>query len=1055
MKFLNVCILLILFISLQTSGQDYFFRQYANESGLYHSFVYAINQDRDGFLWMGTGDGLYRFNGFEFEYFSSELGLAGNFVTNIFRDQDGKLWIGHQNGTVSVLSGKSIIALNEGFETQGSVSDIAQDDKGFIWVLVQHQGLVRINEDFVIHPVSLPFEDETLTQIAYLGNDHFLVGSQENIFLCRSERTSGKMLLVSRIEEYPGSKVVEILRQSPGHYLVIGQDYGFHGFQFDSLSATYEFSFIDGNADGALDNLQGGVIDNKGTLWLNSLGNGLIKYSIKGQDFTRTGKVTTVNGLVSDDVRSMFVDDESNLWVGMYGEGLLKLVENNLTFFSLHPESESNRTYTITGDDKSLQAVSGDRLWYISRYGDTLLDSYPLPISDPGERVNTAFIADDGSLWLGFEYSGLYVFSPSAPRFRAVFLSKDELANSVNHVTGKGDHIWVGTKKGICRINKVTGNKEWFTTENELPHNNIQQVYIDSQGRVLMATMCHEIHYIDGGEIGRLEAEGMDQSIQQVVSISEGSDSAIWAGTLGNGVWRIKNGKAINYNRASGLVSDYCYSLAHTREGMLLVGHRGGVSLIDPVTKKIRIFGRLEGIKSSADFYPNAVYTDNLGNIWFGTSEGLLKYNSAPPAESTTPPRLHLVDLHVDDVIVDHTAGEIILKPGHYELAVDYIGINFSNPEMVTYQTKLEGYSKNWSDITSDRRAVYEKVGYGEYTFMIRAFDENGLSSELSSAFTLRIKKPPYLNPWMYAIAFVLIVSLVYIFVKQREKKQKQFQIMLQNKLDERTREVVRQKEKIEIINKDLKDSIVYAQKIQASILPPVSRLKERFSGAFIYFQPKDIVSGDFYWFERFGHDTLIIVCADATGHGVPGAFMSLIGSTLIKDICSREYVVCPSRGLDLLDKEVMKVLSQNLEEGGSNDGMDIRITKININSLDLRTASAMMPMVIYQEDEPIHVSSNRISIGGLYEGFEEKTFDSVNYKLNKGDKIYMFTDGYSDQFGGPEGKKFKSGNVKKMLDEIHAQPMDEQYHHIKHTFESWKRDFEQVDDVLFMGIEI
>jgi ligand-binding sensor domain-containing protein len=138
------------------------------------------------------------------------------------------------------------------------------------------------------------------------------------------------------------------------------------------------------------------------------------------------------------------------------------------------------------------------------------LNSFPLPGKHAGDRVNAAYLAKDGRLWLGFEQSGLYVSGPSGFRFRAVFISNDNLANSVNHITGKDGIIWVGTKKGICRISGETGNTKWFTTDDGLPHNNIRQLYIDSKGRVLVATLCSEIYYInDKDEIGRLENSRM------------------------------------------------------------------------------------------------------------------------------------------------------------------------------------------------------------------------------------------------------------------------------------------------------------------------------------------------------------------------------------------------------------------------------------------------------------------------------------------------------------------------------------------------------------------
>jgi serine phosphatase RsbU (regulator of sigma subunit) len=410
--------------------------------------------------------------------------------------------------------------------------------------------------------------------------------------------------------------------------------------------------------------------------------------------------------------------------------------------------------------------------------------------------------------------------------------------------------------------------------------------------------------------------------------------------------------------------------------------------------------------------------------------------------------------LYVDGAQVDHAAGQVLLKPGYYELAVEYIGIHLTNPEMIIYQTKLEGYNKNWSALTSGRRVVYDRVGHGNYTFQIRAINENDVRSEITSVFELSIKKPIYLTRWFYAAIILLLISLVYTIIKLRERKQVQFQLYLQNKLDERTQEVIIQKEEIEIKNKDITDSINYAQKIQASILPPVSKLREKFTDAFVFYQPKAIVSGDFYWCGEFNKNIFVIACADSTGHGVPGAFMSMIGTTLLKDICRNKSVDTPSKLLRSLDEEIKTVLSQNLEEGGSNDGMDISIAVINLRSNTLSTASAMRPLTIYQGGKPINVRGNRFSIGGLYE-FGEKTFDTTDYKLNKGDKIYMYTDGYADQFGGPEGRKFKTGHIKTMLQGIHEKSMDEQYHQIKSTFELWKGDLGQVDDVLFMGIEI
>jgi serine phosphatase RsbU (regulator of sigma subunit) len=272
--------------------------------------------------------------------------------------------------------------------------------------------------------------------------------------------------------------------------------------------------------------------------------------------------------------------------------------------------------------------------------------------------------------------------------------------------------------------------------------------------------------------------------------------------------------------------------------------------------------------------------------------------------------------------------------------------------------------------------------------------------------------------------------------------------------LDERTKEVREQKDEIELKNRDITDSINYAQRIQASILPSLRKLQSIFTGSFVYYAPRNIVSGDFYWFEVIPNTTkFLMVCADSTGHGVPGAFMSIIGTTLLKDIFNRPDVHKPSDILTLLDNELKTTLNQNVDGERPNDGMDIIVCEIDTRTYLARFASAMRPFIVYQNGEQLYFKGSRSSIGGQVK--EEKIFEDVELQLTKGDLIYMFSDGYPDQFGGPLGKKFKMVRLKNLLKDIHEKPMEEQYNYVKSNFDLWKGELEQVDDILFMGIKI
>jgi serine phosphatase RsbU (regulator of sigma subunit) len=179
-----------------------------------------------------------------------------------------------------------------------------------------------------------------------------------------------------------------------------------------------------------------------------------------------------------------------------------------------------------------------------------------------------------------------------------------------------------------------------------------------------------------------------------------------------------------------------------------------------------------------------------------------------------------------------------------------------------------------------------------------------------------------------------------------------------------------------------------------------------------------------------------------------------MIGTTLLKDICMRKDINSPSAILAELDHELRATLNQNIDAEQSNDGMDIIVCEIDVRSNYLRYASAMRPMIVYRNGDQVYIKGSRSSVGGQYDK-EDKVFKDEGIQLSKGDLIYMFSDGYPDQFGGSVGKKFKMMRLKNLLRDINQKPMEEQYEYVKSTFNLWREDFEQVDDVLFMGIKI
>lgn len=251
--------------------------------------------------------------------------------------------------------------------------------------------------------------------------------------------------------------------------------------------------------------------------------------------------------------------------------------------------------------------------------------------------------------------------------------------------------------------------------------------------------------------------------------------------------------------------------------------------------------------------------------------------------------------------------------------------------------------------------------------------------------------------------------------------------------------------------NKDIIGSIEYARQIQQAILPYDKKLKELVPDAFIYYSPKDLVSGDFYWFHKKG-DVVYVAAIDCTGHGVPGALMSVIANSLIRDIVIKRGVGSPAEILKLMDIELEEAMSK---EGhvASSDGMDVALCRFNQSEGVVDFAGAFRPLVRVRNDELAEFKGQRYPIG-FYYGVEKK-FENTRIPLEKGDAFYMFSDGYIDQFGGEKGKKFNKKRFKQLLLSVQEMNMEEQQSFLEYAFKNWKQDDEQVDDVLVMGIKV
>jgi serine phosphatase RsbU (regulator of sigma subunit)/Tfp pilus assembly protein PilF len=352
----------------------------------------------------------------------------------------------------------------------------------------------------------------------------------------------------------------------------------------------------------------------------------------------------------------------------------------------------------------------------------------------------------------------------------------------------------------------------------------------------------------------------------------------------------------------------------------------------------------------------------------------------------------------------------------------------------------LEDYklaSDYYQKLIALKDSLYNENTTNKIAEMQTKYDSEKSQQQLAIANEQNARKDLYIGAAIISV-LVLIVLVVLSYRNYTQKK------ITNEKLSE-TNMIIERK------NKDITDSIKYALRIQKAILPDTKLMQESIPDHFIYYNPRDIVSGDFYWFHRFDNK-LILASADCTGHGVPGAFMSMICVQLLNQVVNDSKIHSPQLALASLDEGVKTSLHQGAIDS-STDGMDIALCEINLDKRSIQYSGAFRPLYLVRKGELIEYAANKFTIGGHID--REKKFNGHSIDLEQGDCVYLFTDGFPDQFGGQNGKKFMLKNFKKLLLDIWMLPMSEQRKKLDAVFLTWKGQFEQVDDILVMGMKV
>ncbi len=487
----------------------------------------------------------------------------------------------------------------------------------------------------------------------------------------------------------------------------------------------------------------------------------------------------------------------------------------------------------------------------------------------------------------------------------------------------------------------------------------------------------------------------------------------------------------------------------------------------------------------------DAIYDDDKGNVWLGVSNELYKYDRNFEKDFSIPYNtlIRQVNISEDSVVfygtnystaengrlrVDLSQPEELVQEISYRynnLTFQWAAPFFEQEEATLYRYWLEGYSDEWTRWNEKTDFTFTNLRQGHYIFHVQALNVFGIES-IPALYKFTISPPWYQTVLAFIGYIIIAIIIIIVIVNLYTRRLRNENIRLEGIISERTAEIRKQKEELE-------DSILYARRIQRAMLPSKSILEENFPNHFILFKPRDVVSGDYYWMAK-REGKIFIVAADCTGHGVPGAFMSLLGISFLNEIIAKPEIEKSGEMLDALREYVMTSLKQTgEEEDETKDGMDLSLIILDKQNKTIQYSGAYNPLYIVREltsDEKTKLKNGDeldLSKGSLNNdeylleqvnpdkmpiGISIKKFDQFNHTdldLKPGLSLYMLSDGYVDQFGGPLGKKYMSRRFKKLILDLQDKPMEEQGKILDETLVEWIGDLDQIDDVLVMGIKI
>ncbi len=1095
--YLLICGLMTTFHSAAQTAELYG-NLFTAHTGLSQSRVHTILQDSLGFLWIGTQDGLNKYDGYSFDHFRYQpdtVSLSNNTIRCLAQGRDGILWVGTDyglnrldrlggymwsylipgTGDSAILEKPAIYAVledNDGhvwirterrlemldpetsqftpftlyFNEQNpggnpAASSMVEDRDGQIWIGTKDglQVFDKESQSIIRYTVSnnIGLKSDNVRVLYIDKQDHIWIGSEDGLYLY-NRRDSVFIDVGDSIPELEGIDVYSLTGSSNGT-LLAGTDQALIMIQPDLSGARIYSSFNREELHTPFTNIFTIFEDASKILWLGTYG-GLVKIEQKPRKFQVINpRNPLISGLSSYMISSIYQEENGDLWLGTTGRGLNHVSKENGRVTRYARNAGPGRRLTHDQINKVYRDKSGN-LWV-----------------GTGDGVN---IMRDGS-------TQFYRFCDREPRVSCGYFSGQQVNDILED---SGGNIWFAASNGWHRYDPVEGlissRQSIYNGAEALALRDVYCVLEDNRGWIWVGSSVGLIKYLPGEDKYEIFQAGiLNQSSNitnnTVLSLLLDSENQLWVGTAsGLNRYDPESNSFVYFSDPVELAELRIYGMQEDGNGNLWLSSDRGLSRYDPETESFIQYGSSDGLQNY-EYLLGSSYKDKEGRLYFGGISGLNIFHPDSIQDNTHKPRLsftHYVKRreqggNSQPIFLDRVSA-IEFTSDVQNITIHFSALEFTAPERNQYMIKRVKKGQDGLWIHNDERhslTLYNERP-GTYTLSVRGSNNDQVYSDEEIQIEIDIPYPFWSKTPAILIYVVLGMLFIMLAIQIRTRSLRRSNRILREK-EISAKEISRQREELVMKNKNITDSILYAKRIQIALLPSSDSFRAILPDSFVLFKPKDIVSGDFYWINQHGNK-IYVAAVDCTGHGVPGAFVSIIGFELFRKITASKQGSNPAMILDTLNENFSEIFSDG-EQVYLNDGMDLSLCILDMKEKSLDYSGAFNPMYLVRNETIIEVKADRFSVGAdIHFSAERKLFKSHKIYLQKNDAIYIFSDGYADQFGGPEGKKFKYRRFRHLLLTIHKLPMEKQRSILDASLEEWKGGMDQVDDILVIGIK-